>query len=132
LRRDARTHGKELSAISFRVVVNGSRQDIAPLVRDSVYQVAREAIANAFRHSAASHIEVEITYEARQFLVAIRDDGVGFVPALIAASGPDHWGIQGMRTKAKESGGALSIWTREKAGTEVRIVYPARLAFARS
>jgi len=48
----------------FRIVVDGLRQPLNPLIRDEVYRIGREALTNAFRHSGAAKIEMEISYRA--------------------------------------------------------------------
>jgi len=42
--------------------VNGTPRPLHPLLRDEVYRIGREAIVNAFRHSGASQIEVDVDY----------------------------------------------------------------------
>ncbi len=77
--------GKELaqspeaegSAPAFRVVVEGSRQPLAPLIRDEIYRIGREVLRNAFRHAHATRIEAEIRYDRGMFRLRIRDDGKG-------------------------------------------------------
>src|SRR6185503_11458685 len=59
----------------FHVHVEGASRDLAPLVRDEVYRIAGEALHNAFRHSQAERIEVEIRYDRRQLRVRVRDNG---------------------------------------------------------
>ena len=36
-----------------------------PLLRDDIYRIGREAMTNAFRHSRAQEIEVELKYSPR-------------------------------------------------------------------
>ena len=43
----------EGSAPAFRVVVEGSRLPLAPLLRDEIYRIGREVLRNAFRHAHA-------------------------------------------------------------------------------
>jgi signal transduction histidine kinase len=43
-----------------------------------------------------------------------------------------HWGLQGMRERAKLSGGKLSIRSRPGAGTEVELLIPGKLAYVES
>ncbi len=37
------------------------------MVREECYCIGREALINALTHSACLHIEIEITYDSRQF-----------------------------------------------------------------
>src|SRR5262249_28318007 len=45
--------------IDFRVKVKGRQRPLHPIIRDEVYRIGREALANAFHHSKAKCIEVE-------------------------------------------------------------------------
>src|SRR5208283_5367988 len=62
---------------SFRVAVEGEARNLHPILRDEIYKIAAEALRNAFRHSQARQIEVEIRYDTEQFRLRVRDDGKG-------------------------------------------------------
>lgn len=112
-----------------RVVLSGQPQPIHPVIRDEVYRICREALANAVRHASATLIEVELLYRQDCLLVAVRDDGVG-IDAQIARSGLEgHWGLSGMRERAEAIGGRLRVRSRAAAGTEVELSIPAGVAF---
>jgi ligand-binding sensor domain-containing protein/signal transduction histidine kinase len=115
---------------SFRVVVQGHRRELAPLLRDEIYRIAREAFRNAARHSNARNIEAEIDYGDSKFALRIRDDGHGIDRDLFARGRRvGHWGLQGMRERAEQVGGRLSVWSERKAGTEIELVIPAKIAY---
>ena len=63
-------------------------RSLHPILRDEVYKIAAEALRNAFRHSRARRVEVEIRYDNEQFRLRIRDDGKGIDPALLSEPGP--------------------------------------------
>jgi signal transduction histidine kinase len=130
--------GKELTAdglrpFSFRVVVEGKARPVAPLIRDDVYRIAREALRNAAQHSQARSIEAELHYADRAFILRIRDDGIG-VDAKVVREGrrAGHWGLQGMRERAETFGAHLDVWSERGAGTEVELSVPARTAYGRA
>jgi len=115
---------------NFRVLVEGQPRALEPILRDEVYRIAREALRNAFHHSQAQKIEAELTYRDSQFLLRIRDDGKGIDPKyLVHGSRAGHWGLPGMRERAKAFGGHLEIWSQEGAGTEVELTVPASIAY---
>ena len=132
--------GEELAAQSdngtapfVRVLVKGKSRELDPLLRDEIYRIAREALRNAFRHAKAQTIEAEITYGESEFLLHVRDDGGGIAPR-VANSGAraGHWGLPGMRERAKSFGGKLEVWSQHGAGTEVELAVPASIAYGRS
>jgi signal transduction histidine kinase/streptogramin lyase len=120
------------NGVDFRVIVEGPPKPLHPLLRDEVYRIGREAVINALRHARANQIEVELKYSSSQFRVFVRDDGLGIDPAIIAAGRDGHWGLSGMRERADRIGAQLHVYSRASAGTEVVLVVPGKLAFAKN
>ena len=120
----------EGSTPAFRVVVEGSRQTLAPLLQDEIYRIGREMLRNAFRHAHAGGIEVEIRYDRDTFRLRIRDDGKGIDSSVLREGArTGHWGLPGMHERAKRIGGRLKIWSEPGAGTEAELTVPARIAY---
>ena len=114
----------------FRVDVEGEPRELHPLLRDETYRIAGEALRNAFRHSHANRIEVEIHYDANQLRLRIRDNGQGIEPQVIEHDGGvGHWGLHGMRERATIIGGNLEVWSKVESGTEVELTIPGRTAY---
>ncbi len=130
-----RAFGAELAtndSAAFRLFVEGPVRELHPIIRDEIYRISREALRNAFSHAVAYHIEAEVTYGERVFRLRIRDDGAG-IPANILEEGrPGHYGLSGMRERARQIGGKLDIWTGPKAGTEVELNIAAAIAYGAS
>lgn len=115
--------------INFRVIVLGSARRLRPLIRDEVYLIGRELLVNAFRHSRASCIEVELEYAPKRFRMVVRDDGCGIDPQVLRAGRDGHRGLPSMRKRAERVGARLRIWSRAAAGTEVALSVPNSVAF---
>ena len=118
-----------VSDAAYRVIVEGRPRSLKPIIRDEVYRIGREALVNAFRHSGATHIEIELEYGPKELSVFVRDDGRGVQPEVLEAGSEGHWGITGMRERAQRIGGSLRIRSRAAAGTEVELRIPALVAF---
>jgi signal transduction histidine kinase/ligand-binding sensor domain-containing protein len=115
---------------TFKTVVEGSVRELHPMVREESYRIGREALINALTHSSGRLVEVEISYEPRQFRLRVRDDGNGIDPKVLAEGGrADHWGMQGMRERADRIGAELKIWSRHQTGTEVELIVPSATAY---
>jgi signal transduction histidine kinase/ligand-binding sensor domain-containing protein len=115
----------------FRMAVEGTPRNLHPILRDEVYRIAGETLRNAFRHAQARQIEVEIHYDARQFRLRVRDDGKGIDPEILGEQPrPGHFGLHGMRERAKIVGGQLDVWSELDSGTEVELSIPASRAYA--
>jgi signal transduction histidine kinase/ligand-binding sensor domain-containing protein len=131
------TLGDELAASDanasgavVHVAVQGSSRDLHPILRDDIYRIAGEALRNAFRHAHARRIEVEITYDDRQFRLQVRDDGRGIEPAVLADDRRGHFGLPGIRERAELVGGHLDLWSEVGVGTEIDLTIPAAKAYA--
>jgi len=118
---------------SFSVTAEGKRQALSPILQDEVYRIARELLRNAFQHAQARQIEAEIRYDHAQLRLRIRDDGKGMDPKVLQEGGrAGHWGLPGIRERAKQIGARLDIWSEGGAGTEVELTVPASVAYAKS
>src|SRR5580704_2229739 len=117
----------------FRMAVEGTPRNLHPILRDEVYRIAGETLRNAFRHAQARQIEVEIHYDAQQFRLRVRDDGKGIDPEILGEQPrPGHFGLHGMRERAKIVGGQLDVWSELDSGTEVELSIPASRAYVTS
>ena len=78
----------------FRMIVEGERQSLSPVLRDEVYRMARELLRNAFQHAHARRVEAEVRYHDALIRVRIRDDGTGIAPRVSEGAGhPGHFGL---------------------------------------
>jgi signal transduction histidine kinase len=128
----ARAHDNQAST-PFQVLVEGTPRELHPILRDEVYRLATEALRNAFRHAAAKNVEVEIRYDQKYFRLRIRDDGKGIPSDVIHGDGREgHYGLHGMRERAKLVGGKLTIWTELDSGTEIELNIPGARAYVKS
>jgi signal transduction histidine kinase len=92
--------------------------------------MAREFLRNAFRHAHASRIEAEIAYDTQLFRLRIRDNGRGIDRKVLEAGARHgHWGLPGVRERAKRIGARLKLWSEPGAGTEAELTVPARIAY---
>jgi signal transduction histidine kinase len=65
--------------------------------------------------------------------VRIRDDGKGIDPAVVdQGHAPGHYGLRGMRERAKLVGGSLEVWSEPGSGTEVELTIPGGSAYDRN
>jgi signal transduction histidine kinase len=120
-------------AIDFAVERKGKGNALSSHVVDEIFCIAREALTNAFRHSEASRVVVELDYQKREFKMICRDNGCGFNAEEFRANQTNgHWGLRGMEERAQGIGAKLSLTSTADKGTEVHITVPARLAYVRN
>ena len=121
---DCASHG----VVNISFVVEGTEREMHPIVRDEIYRIGHEAIRNACQHSGADRIEVQLAY-GQDLVFKVHDNGRGIDPAVASHGRDDHFGLQGMRERAKRSGGTLTISSSEDAGTSLELVIPGEKVF---
>jgi len=94
----------------------------------SLYRIGREAVVNAFRHSGAKHVELELEYSDADLCMRVRDDGCGIDPRVLHAGREGHWGLAGMRERATRIGARLAVSSSAAHGTEVQLSVPNAVA----
>ena len=100
-----------------------------PNIQSDIYRIAQESLGNAFRHAHAQHIETEITY-GESLRLRFRDDGKGIDRSVVEHGGRSgHWGLPGIRERAKQIGAELTVWSELGAGTEVELNIPGSIAY---
>jgi signal transduction histidine kinase/streptogramin lyase len=116
----------------FGVQVGGTPQPLSPIIRDEVYRIGVESLRNAVRHANARRIEVDIRYSENGLRLRIRDDGKGIDQAILGQEQiAGHWGLRGMRERAKLVGGTFEVWSQVGSGTEAELTIPAASAYAK-
>src|SRR5262249_4266813 len=119
--------------VAVRMEVIGVSRALHPIVRDEIFRIASEALRNAFRHSGAQRIEMELRYGERELRLSVRDDGRGIAPEVLSAGGREgHFGLHGMRERTRVIGGKLTVWSAQGSGTEIELIVPAANAYAPS
>jgi signal transduction histidine kinase len=87
-----------------------------------VYQIARECLTNAIRHSGAKTIWVTLKRgdAGGPAYLAVEDDGLGFDPSMPVER---HFGLELMRERAKSIGGSISIRSSPGCGAVVTLLF---------
>ncbi|MGE0590941.1 MAG: two-component regulator propeller domain-containing protein [Vicinamibacterales bacterium] len=109
------------------VVVAGDTDTLGARVRTHLLRISHEAVSNAVRHGGASHVAVRLAVADDVVHLQVSDDGCGFDPDVVGAADAGHFGISGMRERAEDLGGRLTLATRPGAGTLVNAVVPVRV-----
>jgi signal transduction histidine kinase len=111
------------------VRVIGEEREINALVAEQADRIAKEALTNALRHANSRVIELNLRFDLDALRLTVMDDGHGFETAVPAASKlSGHFGLAGMRERAKQVGGELGVKTGPH-GTRVDFVVPAAAAY---
>ncbi len=117
--------------IEIRVGVEGPQREIYPAIADELLRITDEALFNVSRHARARKVAITVAYGTPALVLRITDDGVGIASEIVAQGGlPGHFGLLGMRERAKKIGGQLVIRPQPAGGTQVEMKVPAEIAYA--
>src|SRR5215469_251903 len=114
----------------FELIEEGERRKLATGTKNEICRIALEILRNAYRHAQAHRIEAEVRYGEDVLRLRIRDDGKGIDPKVLKEGGiAGHFGLQGIRERAKRIGATLDLWSQAGAGTEAQLIVPASVAY---
>ncbi len=116
----------EVSGTDVQLTIHGIYRQLDPQVEDEVFRIGQEALANAVRHSGAQRITIDLTFTSRKLKMTVADDGRGFVSEKKSAGPDGHFGLQGMRERAEQIRGELTIQSSVGSGTTVYLEAPAK------
>ncbi len=123
---------RALSVAQFEITVSGRKQNVSAVVLEELYKIGREALFNAFHHAHAKKIEAELHFGLFELRLRFRDNGQGMNAAVLREGRvPDHYGLPGMRERARKIGGNFELWSRPGAGTEIQVRIPGAIAYRR-
>ena len=118
------------SKADFTLLISGTARTLQPAVAAEISRIAKEALSNAFTHAGPAKIEVETRYEHSNFVLIVRDSGVGIdEQVLTAGRRAGHLGLPGMQNRAKKIDGSLTVRSRRGVGTEIELCVPGYLAY---
>jgi signal transduction histidine kinase len=115
---------------TLEVLTRGSAADLNPISYQEIYAIAKEAVVNAFRHSKASEIRVEISFHPTKLSLDISDNGTGIDSEILTGQRrTGHWGLAGMQERANNLGADLKFIVPAGGGAQIRLTVPADLAY---
>jgi signal transduction histidine kinase len=94
-------------------LVHGVKVSVAR--EDALVRIAREAVANAARHSGAPHVNLKLERDGSRLRLRVSDQGCGFDPTIVSGG----FGLVSMHEHARSVGGKLRISSTPGAGSEV-------------
>jgi len=100
----------------------GDAHRIPAGIGEHVLSILSEGLTNVTRHAQATEIRVHCSTKDHQFELEIQDNGQGFDPDVATRLG--HYGLLGMRERARMVGGILSLESGTGQGTRIRLSIP--------
>ena len=106
-----------------RLKIGGAYRELRSELEDDVFRIAQESLSNAYRHSAATEVLLQLHYDPNALRLNVRDNGRGFSPEA-AKSLDGHYGLRGMQERAASIHATLTIASNPEEGTTVTLVVP--------
>ena len=123
LREMAKRHATE-DDLQIVVVEEGESRPIPDLVANHLLRIAQEALHNARQRGRASRVDIVLLHAPGRVGLRLRDNGQGFVPALVPGPQGGHFGLNSMRERAQRLGGTFALESRPGDGTLIQVFMP--------
>ena len=109
--------------LTFESINDGPRFQSS--IEAACFRIFQEALTNAVRHASAHSIHVFHENSANSLRVQVEDDGEGFEKGskVSSSSLTTGLGLLGMRERAEDNGGELTIESQPGHGTKVQVVF---------
>jgi ligand-binding sensor domain-containing protein/signal transduction histidine kinase len=101
----------------FQAEVTGQPFRLPQNLELEVLRISQESAMNVVRHARARNLRITLHYERNTFTLSVQDDGVGFDPEVSVSN--THFGLTGMRERAKRVGGNLFVQSKPGTGTTI-------------
>jgi two-component system sensor histidine kinase UhpB len=107
--------------IEFVLTLGPLPQNLGESYALAAFRIVQEAATNALRHAQPAQISIDARADAHTLALEIRDDGAG-----LAADWqkPGHFGIRGMRERARMLGGEVRVENMQGSGVRVDATLP--------
>jgi len=118
LRRNSRVQ------VDFEVV--GVERRFSPPTEVALFRIIQEALRNIVKHALATVVEVKVEFKARETVVTVADNGVGFEAPRSLSELPrtGKLGLLGMQERARLIGAVLEIRSAPGQGTTLTVTVP--------
>jgi signal transduction histidine kinase len=109
-----------MRAAGLRITVEVDAEPRDPLVAQTAYRVAQEALTNVARHARGADVRLRICVNGDDLEISVADDGT-------AAAGTGRgsgFGLVGLAERVRALGGSLAAGPRDAGGFSVHAVIP--------
>ena len=110
--------GKGAVEVSFE----GNLPPIHEEVASNLFQIAREAVANAFKHARALCTRIHLFASSSLIRLVVVDDGRGF--EVLPKNVRRGFGLEVMEKRADRIGGSFTLESKPGAGTRIIVIVP--------
>lgn len=112
----------EAQPFSVEVEVDETPFSLPDEVHAQLIRIVQEALSNIRKHAKASKAWISVIQKQNDFILEIRDNGIGFTPEDVPS--PSRFGLRGMRERAELLGADFQVISQPGAGTTIRLRLP--------
>jgi signal transduction histidine kinase len=112
------------TAVKTKLLVSGTYRELDTAIESNLLRICQESINNALKHATAHNIDITLEFGASLVRLSVRDDGCGFDSGIPFPAGDGHFGLLGMRERAEQNGGKLTVHSSPGGGTEISVEVP--------
>jgi signal transduction histidine kinase len=114
----------EGTSIQVEVTAKGRVRPLPETIEDNLLRIALESLTNVLKHSGATAATIQLDYSPCNIFLQVEDNGKGFAVESCAGPRDGHFGLLGIKERAKRLGGQASVASTDGQGTLVRVQIP--------
>jgi two-component system sensor histidine kinase UhpB len=112
---------QEATSIAVHLAVADDLPPLGANQRHALYRAAQEGLTNVQKHADARDVWIELSRSNGAVALCVRDNGVGI---LAIAGDQAGFGLHGLRERAAQLGGQVTIQSGQTSGAELLITLP--------
>jgi PAS domain S-box-containing protein len=110
------------TGIACTTTITPARIGVGAQQSTALFRILQEVLTNVVRHAQASQVDVNLEESGAHVILQVRDNGRGMTAT--EQSGPNAFGLLGMRLRSQQEGGTLDIQSAPGRGTTVTVKLP--------
>ena len=110
------------TGISCETTTSPHKIVLEPEQSTTLFRILQEILTNVARHAKATNVHIRLEQSDEHVSLQVRDNGRGITD--VDQSGPNAFGLLGMRLRAQQQGGTFDIRGTSGTGTTVTVRIP--------
>lgn len=117
---------EERYKLKVQISQSGTKKDISEDIKVFMFKAIQELIVNITKHAQADKIKIEISWEEREIIIIVSDNGKGFETKIdsIELADKSCFGLFSIRERLSYIGGKLHIESTSGKGSKIKITAP--------
>jgi len=108
--------------VNCHVTAHEAQIELCEETAIALFRITQESLTNIAKHAKASQVEIILTFQGKELLLLISDNGQGLTMGWSTKEG--SYGLQGMRERALALGGELTVDSKANQGVQLLLRVP--------